>query len=396
MPDFLSQAQELFDYTQALRRDFHRHPELGFQEVRTASIVARQLSELGLEVSTGIAETGVVALLEGARPGPAILLRFDMDALPIVEQTGAEYASQTPGVMHACGHDGHTAVGLTVARMLHAHRQELPGTVKLVFQPAEEGLGGAKRMVDEGILQNPRPEVALGLHVWNEKPLGWLGIGSGPVMAAAEIFRIRITGKGGHGAAPHLAVDPVLAASQVVVALQSIVSRNVPPLETAVVTVATIHGGEIFNVIPPQVEMKGTIRTFSPKVREKVLERFHDIVQGVAAAFGCQAEIELTPLTPAVMNDPQITARVQSLVSEVLPDSQLETNERTMGSEDMAFILKEIPGCFFFIGSANAEKGLDAAHHHPRFDIDEQALPRAAALMCAAVFSIQTGEGPAS
>lgn len=384
MDDYLKEANQLFEYTVGLRRDFHMHPELGFQEVRTAGIVARELKSLGLEVTTGVAETGVVAMLEGAQPGPVVLLRFDMDALPIQEETGAEYASQNPGVMHACGHDGHTAVGLTAARLLYAHRHELHGSVKLVFQPAEEGLGGAARMIHEGVLNNPRPDAALALHVWNDKPLGWIGVTAGPVMAAAETFKIVVTGKGGHGAAPHLAVDPVLAASQIVVALQSIVSRNVPPLETAVVTVAAIHGGQAFNVIPPTVEMKGTIRSFNPEVRARVLERFEQIVQGTAQVFGCQAQIENSFLTPAVVNDPQITSRVQSLVGKVLPEAALDTNERTMGSEDMAYILQDVPGCFIFIGSANAEKRLDAPHHHPRFDFDERALPRAAALIAAA------------
>jgi amidohydrolase len=389
--DYLSEAMELFDYTRALRRDFHMHPELGFQEVRTAGIVARELNDLGLEVSTGVAETGVVAMIEGARPGPTALLRFDMDALPIQEETGAAYASQNPGVMHACGHDGHTAVGLTVARMLHAHRNELTGSVKLIFQPAEEGLGGAARMIHEGVLANPRPDVALALHVWNDKPLGWVGVVPGPVMAAAETFRILVTGKGGHGAAPHLAVDPVLAASQIVVGLQSIVARNVSPLKTAVVTVAAIRGGEAFNVIPPAVEMKGTIRTFEAEVRTLVLERFHQIVERTAEAFGCQAQVEVSFLTPAVVNDPGVTRRVQALVGQVLPDAALDTGDRTMGSEDMAYILQEVPGCFIFVGSANNEQKLDAPHHHPRFDFDERALAHGAALIAAAAVDYLAG-----
>ncbi len=395
--DYLSEAMELFDYTRALRRDFHMHPEMGFQEVRTAGIVARELHELGLEVSTGVAETGVVAMIEGAQSGPTALLRFDMDALPIHEETGAEYASQNPGVMHACGHDGHTAVGLTVARLLHAHRQELNGSVKLVFQPAEEGLGGAARMIHEGVLANPRPDVALAMHVWNDKPLGWVGVVPGPVMAAAETFHIVVTGKGGHGAAPHLAVDPVLAAAQIVVGLQSIVARNVSPLKTAVVTVAAIRGGEAFNVIPPAVEMKGTIRTFEPEVRALVLERFHQIVERTAEAFGCQARVEHSFLTPAVVNDPAITARVQALVGQVLPEATLDTGDRTMGSEDMAYILQDVPGCFIFIGSANSEQKLDAPHHHPRFDFDERALAQGAALVAAAAVDyLAAPEQPAS
>jgi amidohydrolase len=384
MISFLQEAQELFEYTRGLRRDFHRHPELGFQEVRTASIVARELTELGLEVSTGVAETGVVALVEGARPGKVALLRFDMDALPIEEETGAEYASQNTGVMHACGHDGHTAVGLTVARLLHAHRQDLKGTVKLVFQPAEEGLGGAERMIAEGVLEHPRPDVTLAMHVWNEKPLGWIGVTPGPAMAAAEKFTVWITGKGGHGAAPHLAVDPVLASAYVITALQSIVSRNLAPLQTAVISVTTVHGGEAFNVIPPQVEMQGTIRTFEPEAREMVLRRFREVVETTAASLGCQARIELEALTPAVINDPKIAALVQRLAPEALPFSDLDVSNRTMGSEDMAYMMREVPGCFIFVGSANPEKGLDAPHHHPRFDIDERALVYGAALLASA------------
>lgn len=377
----LIEAQNLFSYTQGLRRDFHRFPELGFQERRTAGIVARELSALGLEIRTGIAETGVVALIEGKQPGPVVLLRFDMDALPIQEQTGAEYASQNPGVMHACGHDGHTAIGLTVARLLHASRAEWSGTAKLVFQPAEEGLGGAKQMVAEGVLENPAPQVAFGLHVWNERPLGWIGLTPGPVMSAAETFKVRLTGKGGHAAAPHLAIDPVLAAAQLVTSLQSIVSRNVAPLQTAVVSVTTLHAGEVFNVIPSQVEMQGTIRTFDPAVRQRVLTRFEQIVKGVAAAFECEAQIELTPVSPAVVNDTAVTQRVQEIARRLLPDHQISSDERTMGSEDMSYILQQIPGCFIFIGSANAGRGLDAAHHHPRFDFDEQVMPQAVALL---------------
>jgi amidohydrolase len=384
MADYLKEALALFEYTRNMRRDFHIHPELGFQEVRTAGIVAHELKALGLEVTTGVAQTGVVALLEGGRPGPVVLLRFDMDALPITEETGADYASQNPGVMHACGHDGHTAVGLTVARLLQAHASELTGTVKFVFQPAEEGLGGAEAMVAAGVLENPRPDLCLGLHVWNEFPYGVLGITGGPMMSAAEIFTIKVTGKGGHGAVPNLAIDPVLAASQIITALQSIPSRNVSPLKSAVVTVGAIHGGEAFNVIPPTVELKGTIRTFEPEVRQLVLERFESVVNGVAQSLGCQAEISVKSITPAVINDRPAAARVRLTAERILPDFTVRADCMTMGSEDMAFMMQEVPGCYFFIGTANPAKGLNAPHHHPRFDIEEEALPRAAALMAAA------------
>lgn len=385
MDKYLAEARQLMDYTRRLRRDFHRHPELGFQEVRTAGVVAQELQGLGLEVKTGVAQTGVVALLEGIRPGPAVLVRFDMDALPIQEETGVEYASQTPGVMHACGHDGHTAIGLTVARLLQAHVDELAGAVKFVFQPAEEGLGGAEGMVAEGVLTNPAPQLALALHLWNEKPLGWMGISTGPLMAASEMFRVRIMGKGGHGATPHLAVDPLLGAAQVISCLQSIVARNVSPLESGVVSVTSIHGGETFNVIPPAVEISGTIRTFDKDVRQKVIERFNEIVSSVAHAFGCRAEIDLQVLTPAVINDPEATQLVMDQATSLFPGNPIDGFYRTMVSEDMAYMMQDIPGCYFLVGSANSAQGLDAPHHHPMFDIDEEALPRAAALMSSAI-----------
>ena len=389
MPDFLTEANALFEYTQSLRRDFHAHPELGFHEIRTAGIVAKELTNLGLEVHTGFGRTGVVAVLEGSKSGPVVLVRADMDALPIVEETGAPYTSLNPGVMHACGHDGHTAILLTVARMLNDHRENLAGSVKLMFQPAEEGMGGAEEMIAAGVLEDPKVDLALALHVWNEKPVGWIGIANGPAMAGAEIFNIKILGKGGHGAAPHLAVDPVLASAQIITALQGIVARNVAPLQPAVVSICTIHAGETFNVIPPMVEMTGTIRTFQPAVRRLVLDRFEKTIQSVAQAMGCQVEIDVKRLTPATINRSKVAAQVQSVARTLLPDAEVDSaNYVTMGSEDFAFILEKVPGCFFFIGSANPEKGLDAGHHHPKFDIDETALPEGAALMTASIMDI--------
>jgi amidohydrolase len=385
---FNSKAQDLFEYAQRLRRDFHRFPELGFQEIRSAGVIAGELRALGLEVSTGIAQTGVVACLEGTHPGPVILLRFDMDALPITEETGAEYQSMKQGIMHACGHDGHMAIGLTAARMLHEMRNELAGTVKLVFQPAEEGLGGAERMIAEGVLADPRPAYAIGMHLWNNKPLGWLGITPGPVMAAAEVFSIEVNGKGGHGALPHLAVDPLTTAAQMVSSLQTIVSRNVSPLDAAVVSVTMIHGGDTFNVIPERVNLQGTIRTFRPEVRDRVLESFDRIAHSTAEAGGCEVKVEIKSLTPAVVNDEYLTGKMADLASRILPHSNIENNFQTMGSEDMAFFLKAIPGCYLFIGSANSDLHFDAPHHHPRFDFDERALVQGAALISAAAASL--------
>ena len=394
MTDFLQEAKELFPYTQNLRRDFHMHPELGFHELRTGGIVAKELETLGLEVTKGVGKTGVVGLLEGAKPGPTLLIRFDMDALPIIEDTGAEYASQTNGVMHACGHDGHTSIGLTVAKILHAHRDQLAGTVKFCFQPSEEGfngeeVGGAEMMIRDGVLDGPKVDMSLSMHLWNEKPLGWVGVAKGPVMAGAEQFSIKLTGKGGHGAVPNLTIDPIVAAAQIITALQTITSRNVPPLQAAVVSVTTVHSGTAFNVIPQEAELTGTIRTFDLAVRQKVLERFEQIARGIGETMGCKVEIDIQRVTPAVINNDDVAGKVQSVAQKVLSDSMLDTNAYlTMGAEDMAFMQEKVPGCYFFIGSNNKEKHLDYGHHHPKFDFDEQALSRGAALMAAAVADI--------
>ena len=394
MINFFQHAEELYPYTQALRRDFHTHPELGFGEIRTGGIVAKELEALGIEVTKGVGKTGVVGLLEGAKPGPTLMLRFDMDALPINEETGAEYASQNPGVMHACGHDGHTAVGLTVAKMLHAHRDELAGTIKFCFQPSEEGnngeeVGGAEMMMRDGLLDSPKVDKTLGLHIWNEQPLGWVGVAGGPYMAGADIFTIKITGKGGHGALPQNTMDPVVAAAQIINALQTIVSRNVAPLETAVVSVTTVNAGTAFNVIPQTADLTGTIRTFDPNVRQKVVDRFEQIARGVGEAMGCQVDVDVKRMTPALINNEEIATIVQNSARRALPESELDTSGyATMGAEDMAFLLEKVPGCFFFVGSNDKSRHLDYGHHHPKFDFDEQVLIRASALMATAAMDV--------
>src|SRR5512136_2137415 len=301
-----SEAIALKDQLTAWRRDFHRHPELGFQEFRTSGIVAKYLSSLGMEVQTGVGKTGVIGLLEGAQPGPVVMLRFDMDALPIQELNQTEYVSQTPGVMHACGHDAHTAIGMGIAQLLAEHRQELAGTIKFVFQPGEEGCGGALAMIADNVLENPKPDVVLGLHVWNDQPLGLLAVGNGGVMAAADIFIIKVQGRGGHGAQPHLCVDAVLIASQIVTALQSVVARNVNPRHTAVVTVGTIHAGTAFNIIADTAELTGTIRTFDAFVREDIVRRMTVVVENTARALGGRAQIEVKAISPATVNDDRV------------------------------------------------------------------------------------------
>jgi amidohydrolase len=296
--------------------------------------------------------------------------------------------------MHACGHDGHTAIGLTVAKILNEHKNDLAGNVKFCFQPSEEGnngeeVGGAEMMMRDGVLGSPKVDMSLSLHLWNEKPLGWVGVAKGPVMAGAEEFQVKVIGRGGHGAIPDQTIDPVVAAANIVNALQSIVSRNVAPLETAVVSVTTIHGGTAFNVIPQEVTLEGTIRTFDKQVRQRVVERFEQIAKGVGHAMGCQVEVSTKHITPALVNDDAMAENVQQTAARVLSESDLDTNGcLTMAAEDMAFMQEKVPGCYFFIGSNDPSRNLDYGHHHPKFDFDEEALVRGVALMASAAADI--------
>ncbi|MDX2160692.1 MAG: M20 family metallopeptidase [bacterium] len=383
--DMTALADAMRDELIDRRRDLHRHPETAFEEVRTAGIVAQTLSALGLEVRTGVGKTGVIGLLEGAHDGPTVLVRADMDALPIQEENAFAYASQVGGKMHACGHDAHTSIVLGVAKILAAQRDHLAGRVKFVFQPAEEIGRGALAMVDDGALTDPRPDVTLGLHVWNSLPFRTLGVATGPVMAGASTFTVQVTGKGGHAASPHAAVDPVVCASHIVTMLQSIVSRNVNPFDTAVISVTSVRAGEAYNVIPQTAEMRGTIRTFSLEVRDQVENRMRDIIDGCASAMDCAVSVEFTHLTKPVINDETVTLRAREVFLKVDPTLALDTSARTMGSEDVSEFMMDVPGLFFFVGAADATQNTYYGHHHPRFSIDEAALPLGVALLSAAV-----------
>jgi amidohydrolase len=381
-------AFEIKEKTIATRRDIHRHPELGFEEFRTSRLVADKLIALGLDVQTGVAETGVVALLRGSLNSPVLLLRFDMDALPIQEETIVPYASEEPGKMHACGHDSHVAVGLSVAEILTEKRESLPGTIKFVFQPAEEGGGGAEKMVKAGVLENPKPDFSMGMHVWNDKPVGWYGVTQGPIMAGAQIFEIKITGKGGHAAAPHLSIDPIVASAQIITALQTITSRNLPPLESAVVSVCKMEAGTAFNIIPKEAVISGTIRTFKAGVYEVVETRFREIVNNLALGMGCEAQITIKRVTYPVENDKALCKLMSKVIQQVDTQAKIDDAHQTMGSEDFSFMMQDIPGCFLMVGSANAEKDLIYGHHHPKFDIDESCLPYAVAILAQGAIEI--------
>ncbi len=362
----------------ALRRDFHKHPEPGYEEVRTAGKVAEYLASCeGFAVRTGVAKTGVVADIHGPNPGgPWVMLRADMDALRVHEENSdIDYASQNPGVMHACGHDAHTAILLGVARYLSPRRAALPGGVRLVFQPAEEGPGGAEPMIREGVLENPVPVAALGLHVWSKLPTGHVALTEGPVMAATDELRITMRGKGGHGAVPQETIDPIVAAAHFVVALQTIVSRNVDPLDSAVLSIGKIRGGSIMNAIAEEVVLDGTQRSYLPETRDLLMRRLGELSQGIDQTFGTQTRVEVLDRYPATVNDPAVTRELQGIVTDLIGPGCLKSDLRLMGGEDMSFYLQQIPGAFLFLGAGDSSRGFDRPHHNPRFNVDEDALP---------------------
>lgn len=384
--DFLQLASENSDQFTAWRREFHRHPELAYQEQRSASIIKEKLESWGYKVESNIAETGILATLPGKQRSGGVLVRFDMDALPIQEMNDVDYASQNPGVMHACGHDGHMAIGLGVAQLVCEFSDRLDGGVYLIFQPAEEGQGGAQRMLDEGVLAGLEPELALGVHLWNEKPLGWFGISPGPIMAGAESFRMRVFGQGGHGGMPDLTRDPIVAACSLVTGVQSIVSRSIDPLDAAVLSVTHIEGGRNFNVIPDDVLLEGTIRTLAPDTRVHLIEQFEESSRSLAAAHNCSIDLHIEQVAPPVINDAECSDKMRATAERTFPDASIDTDYRVMVSEDMALFLDKIPGTFTFVGSANDERGLNSGHHTSTFDFDEQALTHAVALLGAAIW----------
>jgi amidohydrolase len=369
----------------ALRRHLHTHPELGFEEVWTSGFVAQRLRDLGLEVRTGIGGTGVVAILHGAQDGPTVLVRADMDALPVEEANEWEWKSTIAGKMHACGHDAHMATALSVARLLTAEKDDLAGTIVFMFQPAEEGLGGAPRMIAEGLLENPRPDYALALHVWSDLEVGKVALKAGPVMASADTFSALIIGKGGHGAMPQQTIDPVVVASQVVLALQTTVSRSLDPLQPAVVTVGKVWAGSAFNVIPGEALLEGTTRAFDEGVRAMLERRCREIVEDLPPVFGARGEFNYERGYPATVNDERVTEIARRGISKALGAENVEEFKPTMGAEDMSFVLQQIPGCYFFVGGRNAAIDAVYPHHHPKFNIDERALHIGARAMVAAV-----------
>ena len=378
----------------AWRRDIHEHPELGEQEIRTAALVAKHLKKLGLEVKTGIAQTGVVALLRGAKSGPVVALRAEMDALPVKEPAGLPFASKDKGrylgrevdMMHACGHDAHVAILMATAEILAAMKDKLPGTVKFIFQPAEEGPSlyaaftgkswGARQMIKEGAFADPRPDAVFGLHVTSSMSAGRIGYRPGAAMASADELRIKVTGRQGHAGYPWRTVDPVTTSAQIVLGLQTIVSRRTDLMKSpTVVSVSTINGGSRFNIVPDVVEMTGTIRTYDAGVRKSVHADIRQVAETIAASANAKAEVEIIELTDPLVNNEQMTARMAPVLARA-SDNNIQVVNPSGAAEDFASFLNEAPGLFFYVGAV--PRGQDPAtappNHSPNFMIDESAL----------------------
>jgi amidohydrolase len=373
--DLKTKIAEMKDWLVEIRRTIHMHPELGFEEVETSQLVAQWLAKFGLEVKTGIAKTGVVGLLRGAKPGKTVAIRADMDALPIEEANEVPYRSQIKGKMHACGHDAHTTILLGVARFFSSLRDQIKGNIKWIFQPAEEGGGGGKVMAEAGVLEDPKVDAIFGAHVYPDLNIGQVGIHEKEGLAATDRFIIKLLGKGGHGAYPHLCKDPILAAGHMITQIHSIVSRNVPPLESAVITIGKISGGTAFNIIPDEVELIGTVRSLTPQVREILKNRLEEEVQGIARSFGIDYQFTFNYGYPALINDPAMSRLVASACARGIGQENVIYVKPSMGGEDFAYYLQKVPGAFFRLGCRNEKKGIVQTFHNANFNIDEDVLP---------------------
>ncbi|HUU82689.1 MAG TPA: amidohydrolase [Phycisphaerae bacterium] len=378
----LDEATGLADQLRGWRRHLHAHPELSGQEQNTARFVASELRKLGYEPVERVGGTfGLTAELAVNDRAPAVALRADMDALAIQEETGLPFASQNPGVMHACGHDAHMAMLLGAAKLLQGHKERLGRSVRLIFQPHEEIYpGGASAMIAAGVLENV--ESIFGLHIWSELAVGELGTRTGPFMAGLNDFEITLIGKGGHAAMPEQCIDPVVVAAQVILALQTVVSRSIAIADQAVVSVTQVEAGTAFNIIPERVTLRGTIRMFNEAVQARLCSRVRELSGGVARAYGAEAQVRIEPGYPVLVNDPGATERALRAARQLgLTDAALQTLPLQGGAEDFAYYCRDVPGVIVFVGTRNEAKGCTYPHHHPRFDVDEEVLPVGAALL---------------
>lgn len=383
--DFKAEAEQLRDELISRRRDFHQHPELAFEETRTSNIIAQELRQLGLEVQTGVAQTGIIAILEGAEDGPTVLYRADMDGLPIQEQNTHDFVSQEAGKMHACGHDGHMSIALAVAKIMSQHREQIKGRIKFIFQPGEEGAGGALAMIKEGILDDdPIPDYSFGIHLWQPLELGKVGVAKGAIMSGSSTFQITVSGKGGHAAMPHTTIDPVACTGQLVTALHTIVGRRMNAMDGAVVlSVTGIRTSTMkHNIIPETVEIMGTFRTFNAYTSELLEQHIRDVSHSVCQSVGCSAKVYVKHLTIPLVNEPDIVNRMRGALLNVIDANCLDKKTKTMASEDMSYLLEDVPGMFFLIGCRNPQnEAHQYSHHHSKFDFDEDVLPLATAIM---------------
>ena len=356
----------------SIRRDIHKHPELSFQEFRTAKLVSDQLRSFGISVTDNVGKTGVVGVLQGSSPGRTIAMRADMDALPLQETSDVLYKSINKGVMHACGHDAHVAMLLGAAEVLSNNKKNINGTIKFIFQPAEEGYGGAQFMIEDGVIDNV--DEIYGLHVWNYQQSGTIGIKDGPVMAAADMFTITIKGIGGHGATPQGTVDSIVVASNLIQTLQTIVSRNTNPIESTVLTIGKINGGDNFNIIADTVTLKGTTRAYTEKNRQLIKDRMFQIIKGTEKVFNASITLNYKDGYPPVINDSQITQKVYAAATKIVKDKVIKPY-LSMGGEDFSYFSNRVPGCFFFLGSAPKDREpMSTPQHCSHFDIDEDVL----------------------
>ena len=381
MEPLILQAKAMHDSLIEIRRAIHRCPEIGFQEHRTSQFIRTTLQSYGIDILPLKQETGVVGIIEGKQPGRVVALRADIDALPVQEENDVSYQSQNPGVMHACGHDAHIACLLGAARLLMQRRSELKGTVKLLFQPGEELFGGAQSLIDQGVFTAPNVDVIFGLHTKPDIPAGKIAFKSGPLMAAVDVIRITIQGKGGHGAMPHTTRDPIVAAAAIIQGVQTIVSRQVNPLDAVVISFGSIHGGEANNVIPEKVEIWGTVRTFCPQLRSGMPERLRSMVTHIAAAMNTEVDLMYRHDLPAVINPENLQNFCRQSLEKVVGAEGLVAASPCMGGEDFAIYQQQTPGVYFWLGTGSQSIGMDLQWHHPKFDIDEGALPYGAAAL---------------
>ena len=372
-----------------IRRHLHENPELGFEEVATAQYIADYLAGLGLEVTRQVAKTGVVALIRGVQPGKTVAIRADMDALPIQELNEVPYKSKHPGKMHACGHDAHVAAAIGAARILWELRDQINGNVKFIFQPAEEAPGGAEPMIAAGVLENPTVDAIIGGHVWGGLESGIIEVMSGPTMASSDIIRLKIIGKGGHAAQPHTTIDPIVIASEIVGALQKLVSRQTDPFEAVVISICSFHAGDVFNVIPHSAYLEGAVRTLNNELRQELPHKIEKIIRGITEPYGATYELDYYLGYPVTVNDPGVTETVRKAAVSVLGADKVRVAARaSMGGEDYAYFLNKVPGTYIRIGTRNPEKGICQEMHHPRFDIDEAVLELTPVVYAQAAFDL--------